>query len=273
MKLSGIIYLHRITDTRMTGNSRTNIRMFKRLCGEDTLKNVVIVTNMWGKFPASAEEVREQQLRTDELFYKPILDRGGVMLRHDNTEQSAREILRHLIRNHPEALKIQKEIVDEKKDVTQTQACELLDREAREQYRQAIQRLEERMARALKIKDEETQADIQREKQEMDEKLAKVEHERSELLNTFEQEKRRFEETMRNFQSQLEGEREEALGLKRAEEKLKQEIVRLQEQLERINQESEDKIRELECRVTHQEILIEYACVPSDSYLWAQVST
>jgi hypothetical protein len=44
MKLSGLIYVHRISDVLMGGISSRNFRMFRKLCGDDTLKNVVIVT-------------------------------------------------------------------------------------------------------------------------------------------------------------------------------------------------------------------------------------
>ena len=41
MKLSGVIYMHRISDFKMGGISRRNFHMFRSLCGEKTLKNVV----------------------------------------------------------------------------------------------------------------------------------------------------------------------------------------------------------------------------------------
>ena len=36
-KLSGILYFHRIIDPRLTGTARANLRIFKRLCGDDDL--------------------------------------------------------------------------------------------------------------------------------------------------------------------------------------------------------------------------------------------
>lgn len=44
VKLSGIIYLHRITDPRMTGSIRRNLLMFKKLCGEDSFSSVTLAT-------------------------------------------------------------------------------------------------------------------------------------------------------------------------------------------------------------------------------------
>lgn len=44
--LHGIIYLHRITDVRMSGSARRNLLMFKHLCGDEYLKKVILVTTM-----------------------------------------------------------------------------------------------------------------------------------------------------------------------------------------------------------------------------------
>ncbi|KAJ8693010.1 hypothetical protein PTI98_010265 [Pleurotus ostreatus] len=57
--LSGIIYLHRISDFRRSGLSTRNIRMLWHLCGEKTLENLAIVTNIWGEVPAAVSEARE----------------------------------------------------------------------------------------------------------------------------------------------------------------------------------------------------------------------
>lgn len=60
--LQGIIYLHRIADVRMQGSAKKNLLMFKKLCGEDALKKVVLATTMWDKVPQRQAEEREKQL-------------------------------------------------------------------------------------------------------------------------------------------------------------------------------------------------------------------
>lgn len=35
IRLSGVIYLHRITDPRMSGSAMKNLELFKLLCGKD----------------------------------------------------------------------------------------------------------------------------------------------------------------------------------------------------------------------------------------------
>ncbi|KAF9460974.1 P-loop containing nucleoside triphosphate hydrolase protein, partial [Collybia nuda] len=128
-KLAGIIYMQRISDTRMGGISTRNFKMFRILCGEDTLKNVVIVTNMWGEVPLPIGEAREKELATDDMFFKSVLDKNARLVRHTNTIESARAILELVVQNEPAALRIQKELVDEHMDITQTAAAEELNRE------------------------------------------------------------------------------------------------------------------------------------------------
>jgi len=45
--LSGLIYLHRITDPRIGGTAKRNLSMMQSLVGKDNMKNVVLVTNRW----------------------------------------------------------------------------------------------------------------------------------------------------------------------------------------------------------------------------------
>ena len=47
MKLSGIIYLHRITDTRVGGIAWRNLRMLHELVGADKMANVLLVSTRW----------------------------------------------------------------------------------------------------------------------------------------------------------------------------------------------------------------------------------
>ena len=92
-KLGGIIYLHQITDRKMGGVSLRNLRMFRKLCGEDALKNVVVVTTRWDGVPEKDRERVERRenelMNTPGKFFQPLIAAGGQFLRHDDTEGSA----------------------------------------------------------------------------------------------------------------------------------------------------------------------------------------
>jgi hypothetical protein len=103
---------------------------------------------MWGEVTPQLGEERERELAIQDDFFKPALDKGAKMMRHHNNLDSAHEIIRHLLRNNPMALKIQREIVEEHRDVSQTAAAEEIERELRAQMER--QRIEaERVKREI----------------------------------------------------------------------------------------------------------------------------
>jgi len=99
--LAGVLYFHRISDLMMGGISTRNLKMFRKLCGDTTLQNVVIVTNMWGEVGSRVGDAREAELMEDDAFFKPVLDKGGQMARHNNTVASAESIIRRILDNRP----------------------------------------------------------------------------------------------------------------------------------------------------------------------------
>lgn len=146
-KLSGVIYIHRISDFRMGGSASRNFSLFRSFCGDGALKNGVIVTNMWGEVDQKKGEKREAELR--DRFFKPAIDRGAQFLRHDNTAKTAHDIIRRIVGNDPLPLQIQIELVDEKKSLLETVAGEELNREMLELARKQeseIRQLQEEMA-------------------------------------------------------------------------------------------------------------------------------
>ncbi|KAI5990118.1 P-loop containing nucleoside triphosphate hydrolase protein, partial [Pisolithus albus] len=173
-KLSGILYMHRISDVRMSGTSKRNFRIFRELCGESTLSNVLIVTNMWGSVDSKIGEERERELATSDKLFKPVLEKGARLLRHDNTEASAHAILRNLISGQTATLAIQHEIVNQRKDLAQTAAGSELTRLLKEQaqrYDDEVTELRGELELATRAKDEarkELQEEVERKRQEIE---------------------------------------------------------------------------------------------------------
>ena len=94
--------------------------MFRKLCGGSTLQNVVLVTNMWKEESMAINESRERDL--SGCFLRPAIDLGARLVRHHDTTESAYNILRMIMKNHPVALKIQRELVYENNDIIDTEA-------------------------------------------------------------------------------------------------------------------------------------------------------
>ncbi|KAF8451221.1 P-loop containing nucleoside triphosphate hydrolase protein [Kalaharituber pfeilii] len=111
-KLSGLIYLHRITDERMGGQGYRNLQMLKALCGEESLKNVVLVTNRWEQL--ADKKVGEKRLNEDLLgergFWRSLIHHQATHLPYDGTPEKATAIIDRIIDYSPTVLKIQDEL-------------------------------------------------------------------------------------------------------------------------------------------------------------------
>ncbi|EPT06008.1 hypothetical protein FOMPIDRAFT_1039285 [Fomitopsis schrenkii] len=94
----GIVYMHDISQNRANGPVAESYKWLLKTCGDDAMRNVVIVTNMWqtlsGTSRAGYGEGRERELRLGDPCYKTAIDNGASLQRHDNTRESALAILR-----------------------------------------------------------------------------------------------------------------------------------------------------------------------------------
>ena len=95
VKLTGLLYLHRISAVRFSGTSLKNLAVFKDLCGDNNLKNVVLVTTMWDEVQDESVGAEwETQLLSD--FWKDMTDHGSRTCRFTGTRESAWEIINGL---------------------------------------------------------------------------------------------------------------------------------------------------------------------------------
>ncbi|KAF5327319.1 hypothetical protein D9619_004266 [Psilocybe cf. subviscida] len=200
--LAGVIYVHRISDFRMGGISTRNFKMFRQLCGESTLKNVVIVTNMWSAVSEDIGIARETELASEDIFFKPVLDKGAQILRHSNTPASAHAIIARIIANHPLPLQIQRELVDQKMDIGQTAAGEELNRELNiqlQKHRNELRALQEEMREAIREKDEETRRELEIETRKLQVEMTRVQNDSQKLASEYSEEKHKLEKRMQEL--------------------------------------------------------------------------
>ena len=166
-KLTGVLYFHPISDFRMDWISTLNFKMFQELCGESGFQNAVIVTNMWGGVDLQVGEAREAELMREEVFFKPILDKGARISRNKNTTTSAQNVIRLVLGNRPLPLRIQKELIDEGKGISATSASKELHREINAQNKK--HREEVRSTCALKEEIDVLKAEKRAMRDEMEE--------------------------------------------------------------------------------------------------------
>ena len=120
--LTGLIYVHRISDSRVGGASPRNLRVFRKLCGADSLKNIVILTTMWDKVTPEEGSRHEQELMTTQQLFKPLLDNGAIMMRHDRSSESANKVIKHLLGKSTTTVQIVREILQKEESLETTAA-------------------------------------------------------------------------------------------------------------------------------------------------------
>lgn len=181
-QLAGIIYMHRITDNRLAGSSLRNIKMFKELCGEDAYKYVVLCTSMWG----SAEDhntavARERQLKEEDGFWGLMHARGSLIMRWDKDTASASEIIERLLerrqKNGSVILQIQRELVDEGRELSYTSAGQEVNREltdAMKKWSEEIKALRTDHEEAMETRDRQLAERLKAQELELQHKLQKA---------------------------------------------------------------------------------------------------
>ncbi|KDR82096.1 hypothetical protein GALMADRAFT_115026, partial [Galerina marginata CBS 339.88] len=125
--LCGIMYLHRITDVRLSGSHRLNLDLLGELCGSDTAKKVVFVTTMWDELESTQLGVeREKYLKENDWL--PLTGMGASIARSANTTTSAWEIVENILARPVEfvPLQLQVDMVDLKRPLVETKCARAL---------------------------------------------------------------------------------------------------------------------------------------------------
>ena len=223
--------------------------MFRKLCGDTTLKNVVLVTNMWGDVTPETGKAREKELSS--RFFKPVLDEGAQIVPHHNTTQSAHDIIRKIMTNHPEALRIQQELVDENKDITDTEAGVAVNQELSElidRHKAELEGLREEMAEALREKDEVTRREIAEQAKKLQDLVEKTEKDKKEMSLGYAEERERMEAKFAKMMEEARKERERAEAARarverEAEARAEAARVRLVEEAKKTREWAETEVR------------------------------
>jgi hypothetical protein len=191
VKLTGIIYLHRINDVRVGNAAMKNLRMFKRLCGTESLASVVLATTFWDNGPDLPKYLdREHELKTKDDFWRGMIQNQSKVFRQDSGRTSATRIIEYLVqrdrgstRSRP-TLDIQKQMVDQGKTLGQTgagQEVEVWLTQQREAYERKLALMRGEWEQALRERDKEWQRDLEKNTQEIEAKIRRDEGDRVKL--------------------------------------------------------------------------------------------
>lgn len=226
-RLNGILYLHRVSDIRMTGSAFENLRMFRSLVGDDALSNVILVTTFWDTVSLDLGQRREKELLTNKNFWGKMLEKGCQVrrLQNNGNREEALKIIESVGMGKM-TLQAQREIVEEGKNIKDTAA-------ARETAKASAE-----FERILAVERERAKLELaQRELREA--QRVRAEKERIEREA---KERRRLEEERRRYEEERERKRIEEERRRLVEEARRRE-VELQERMARIQAEREAEQR------------------------------
>ena len=158
---------------------------------------------MWEGGSQDTNESREKEL--SDKFFKPALEKGAQMIRHRSNVESAHDIVRKIMNNHPAALQIQRELVDERKAIIDTAAGGTLNDELQEQAERHKAELEEvraEMREALKAKDKQLKQELEDARKDLEAKIEKIEEATKRMAANYAAEKEQMEAKMEEMEQE-----------------------------------------------------------------------
>ncbi|KAL1797156.1 hypothetical protein ACET3X_003762 [Alternaria dauci] len=236
LRLTGIIFLQRISDVRVGGSGIKNIKMFQKLCGDGPLASVVLATTMWDMAAEDAAIQREKELKEQPQLWKRMIDHGSRVFRHDKKEVSALKIIKYLMRRKRlVTLDIQREMVDERRELIDTGAGNALASQMEtliKHYEKKMKELEQDYREARK-EDRELLEEQRREHQENLEKQRKeMENLHVNRLQLIEEQNKRFEESQRLAKENMKRAQDDfAAELEKQKKQIRERFLRLVVQL------------------------------------------
>ncbi|KAG7284892.1 hypothetical protein NEMBOFW57_009507 [Staphylotrichum longicolle] len=128
-RLSGLIFMHDVTQPRIGRSNVRNMTLFRKITGNDNMKNVTLLTTKWEILPDQAIGVRrENELHEEPGFWNRMLADDAQSRRHDGTKESALAIIRELLKKDPVVLRMQQQMA-EGADIVNTEAGEFVNEE------------------------------------------------------------------------------------------------------------------------------------------------
>jgi hypothetical protein len=159
VNLLGIIYFSRITDVRMGGSAIKSLRLFERLCGEESFPIVILVSTMWDQIDEELGAAKEKELEMNEELWGKMKRNGAQVERLSGDEASARRLMTDILKRKKfGVMKIQHELIDEGLSLNQTKAGQFVVDHSQlkhTQYQNELSELELSIKEARETEDDE----------------------------------------------------------------------------------------------------------------------
>jgi len=135
--VTGVLFLHRISDNRFSHTAQRISAMLKSLCGDAAMPHLMLCATMWDKVsPQEGNNALKELYRIG--VWKEMMDMGAATTTMSNVSSNAKSdaerILCELIKNAPTVeLAIQHEMVTEGREADDTSAGRVLDADQKKQ--------------------------------------------------------------------------------------------------------------------------------------------
>jgi hypothetical protein len=215
----------------MAGSAMKNLSMFRKLCGSDNFKNVVLGTTFWDKVDASTGEERERELATSNEMWGSMVKKGSKLVRVLENQASNLAIFEDIARNNGKiVVEAQKEMLAGKSRLDTAAALDLGTKihEFREEQRQ------ERIRELIRLQNDEKKREQARQQQ-----LVAVQAE-TDRKRRATQERAEKEERLRREQLEREIEAQHRRE-KREREEMKAEATRLEALANAVRKKQQDQ--------------------------------
>jgi len=96
VQLSGIFYLHRISDNRSNEHRSTllaNLNLFEELVGKNSLRKVILVTTMWNNAREDESRKMAREIELKEKYWNTMIIKGSRVVRFHRNKESGGEII------------------------------------------------------------------------------------------------------------------------------------------------------------------------------------
>ncbi|KAF2248489.1 hypothetical protein BU26DRAFT_377994, partial [Trematosphaeria pertusa] len=172
-----------------------NLKVFRQLCGTEPLKDVILVTTFWSEVSKQDALRREERLSSTSEFWGDMLERGSTMKRLVD-RQSALDIVGLLVKKTQVTLRIQHELVEDKKSLMDTAAGQTVNEELMRlelKHKEDLKRVQRELEEALQERDHEMQQILEQQQQRLDTAIDKVRQQQERLQYDRRAERRKFE--------------------------------------------------------------------------------
>ena len=154
-RIHGLIYFHRISDPRLQGSAKQNLHIFRKICGNDCLKNVILATTFWDLVDTKTGINRETQLTEAGGFWDEMIRRGSRVARLDLSRETSLDLLESFTPLQHILPQAQEEVIVQSKSAEHILIAQLIDSKEDREMREIMMLEEEKHRKQMELLAEE----------------------------------------------------------------------------------------------------------------------